>query len=273
MTATKLPTERDIPTAARAERRARLLAAIDVTPRTSRRATWPHRRLRLQLGAAGAASAATAATVVLLTSGGATAPQAADAEILRHVASALAPSSGTVLHARALVSAAGMAPQRYELWAQGAAPQAYRVIKVGHEGSWDGSEFSSYDAATNTISVSSPEGGQAGRSHTPDDYEAELRALVRSGQATVAGTSTIHGVPAYKLTVHGESGGLVPGSTAYVAQSSYRPLVIDYNARGGETVTYEAFEYLPATAANLRLVSLSAQHPGARVLQPATSAR
>jgi hypothetical protein len=116
---------------------------------------------------------------------------------------------------------------------------------------------------------------QAGRSHAPADYAAALRAFVQSGQARVVGKTTIHGVDAWELTVSGESdvpgsdgrgfAVLPPGSTAFVAAGSYRPLVIDYGAHGRK-VSYEAYEYLPATSANVSLLSVAAQHPGARVV-------
>jgi hypothetical protein len=51
-----------------------------------------------------------------------------------------------------------------------------------------------------------------------------------------------------------------------VATSDYRPLVIDYNANGGQTISFEAYEYLPANAVNLSLLNLVAQHPGARLV-------
>ena len=204
--------------------------------------------------------------------GGASAPQPADAEVLHHVADSLATPDDSILHASATVTSAGEPPRHYELWSQG---DTYRVIKGGHEGSFNGSSFSDYDAATNTISTSPANDMQAGRSHAPADYAAALRAFVQSGQARVAGTTTIRGVPAYELTVGGESSVpgsdgrgfevLPPGSTAYVARGSYRPLVIDYGPYG-RTVTYEAYEYLPATSANVSLLSVAAQHPGARVV-------
>jgi hypothetical protein len=262
MTATKLPTERDIPAARETQRRARLLAAIETVPAAARsRPRW-----RLQLGAAGATGVAAAALGLLLTGGGAAAPPAAEASILHHVARALKAQSGTVLRESALVTPAGERARRFELWAQIGGSGAYRVIKDGHEGSFDGSHFSNYIAATNTITTSPVEAQQAGRSHAPADYAAALRALVASGQAKVAGTATVDGVAAYRLIVGGEYGGLVPGSSAYVAQGSYRPLEIDYDYHGGETVTFTAYEYLPATSANLSLLSVTAQHPAARVV-------
>jgi hypothetical protein len=186
---------------------------------------------------------------------------------LRALAAGLTPPAGTILHERAMIATPGHAPQLFELWAQADAPQAYRVIKWGSEGSWNGSTFSRYEAQTNTITVSPPPSEPPSvRGRKPVDYAASLRALVQSGGARVLGTSTIDGVPAYELSVNGESV-LPAGSTAYVAQSSFRPLLIDYNANGGETIRYESYEYLPATGANLALLDLVEQHPGARVVR------
>jgi hypothetical protein len=185
---------------------------------------------------------------------------------LRTIAAALAPPAGTILHERAMITTPGHAPALFELWAQIDAPQAYRVIKWGHEGAWNGSAFSNYDAQTNTVTIS-PAGQQPGRSHGPVDFASSLRALVQSGQARVTGTSTVHGVPAYDLSVGSNGDVLPPGSSAYVSESDYRPLVIDYNANGGETISFEAYEYLPGNTANLALLDLAAQHPGARVIQ------
>jgi hypothetical protein len=187
--------------------------------------------------------------------------------VLHAIAAALAPPSGTILHERAMVTAAGRAPTLFEVWEQADAPQAYRVIKVGHEASWNGSAFSIYDPQANTITVSRSSGPRSGPSHAPVDYAASLRALVQSGQASVAGTSTIDGVPAYELSVGGNEDVLPAGSTVYVAESDYYPLVMDYNANGGETVNFDAYEYLPASSANLRLLDVAAQHPEVRVIE------
>ena len=186
--------------------------------------------------------------------------------LLHAIAAALSPPSGTIVHERAMIATPGRAPQPFELWAQSDSPQAYRVIKWGHEGSWNGSSLSTYDPHSNTVRVSPGGGPQPGRSHQPVDFASSLRALVQSGQARVGGTSTIDGVSAYELSVGANADVLPPGSTAYVATSDYRPLVIDYNANGGQTISFEAYEYLPANAANLSVLNLVAQHPGARVV-------
>jgi hypothetical protein len=85
------------------------------------------------------------------------------------------------------------------------------------------------------------------------DLTAELRALVASGQARVEASTTLDGVPAYKLSVSGASDRFLNG-TAYVAQSDYYPLEIDTTGNGGERIVVQRYEYLPATPANLALL-------------------
>jgi hypothetical protein len=147
------------------------------------------------------------------------------------------------------------------------------VIKWGHETSWNGRSFSIYDPLSNTVRVSPAGGPEAGRSHRPLDFASSLRALVQSGHARVGGTSTIDGVSAYELSVARNADVLPAGSTAFVATSDYRPLVIDYHANGGQKISFEAYEYLPADAVNLSLLNLATQHPGARVIGQTEEAR
>jgi hypothetical protein len=156
--------------------------------------------------------------------------QSADAAILHHVTAALTPPADSVLHEQATVTASwGTTP--YELWQETSPPYAYSVSKWGHQGT--------------------------GTTSSPEDFAAQLRALVQSGQATVEGTTTMNGVPAYKLSVNGGPDRFVDG-TAYVAQSNYYPLEIDTTANGGELIRFQTYEYLPATAANLQRIHTSA---------------
>jgi hypothetical protein len=193
-------------------------------PRTRRR------RGLLPATATATVVAATAA-VVLLTASSAAGPSAADAAILRHVNRALTGPAGEILHQQAMVSIGNGPAQLYEVWQSTSPPYAYRVIKWGHEG-------------TGTQA-------QSGL----DNPAASLRAAVRSGQATVAATTTYDGVPAYKLTVSGSPDRWVNG-TAYVAQSDYHPLMIQSH---GETIRYQRFEFLPATAANEQMLTVNAK--------------
>jgi hypothetical protein len=183
----------------------------------------PRRRaIRTVIPAAGLAAAA----VVVFTTGGAPAPSA-DAAIMRHVIGALTAPPATILHERAIVTV-GSASSPYELWIESNPPHAYRVIKWGHEGT-----------------------GTGGMTTDP---AAELRALVASGHAHVDTTTTLGGVPAYRLSVSGATDRFLNG-TAYVAQSNYYPLEIDTAGRGEpERIAVQTYEYLPASAANLALV-------------------
>jgi hypothetical protein len=87
----------------------------------------------------------------------------------------------------------------------------------------------------------------------PDDFAGTLRQLVGAGNATVDETTTFDGVRAYKLTVSGSAERFLSG-TAYVAVSDFRPLELDTTANGGERIHFSAYQYLPATAANMRLI-------------------
>jgi hypothetical protein len=176
------------------------------------------------------AAALAAGALALTFTGGGAPMQSADAAILHHVAAELTAPPATILHERAMVTAEwGTAP--YELWIENVPPYHYHVLKWDHQGSGIGG--------------------------APYAMPAELRALVQSGNATVAGTATIDGVPAYQLTISGASDRFLNG-TAYVAQSDYRPLLIETTANGGERIVFQTYEYLPATAANLQLLDTAA---------------
>jgi hypothetical protein len=168
--------------------------------------------------------AAAAGACAIAFTGGASVPSA-DAAILRHVRGALSGPGGSILHERALVTL-GSQTSTYELWVRTDAPHNYRVIKWGHEAT--GTDGSSYDLA------------------------ATFRSLVNEGHATVVAATTIDGTPAYELSVSGGSRPFMNG-TVYVSRADYRPLLIETPAYGGERITFQAYEYLPATAANVQL--------------------
>jgi hypothetical protein len=214
-------------------------------------------RLALRIAVPTVAVGAAAAALVLVLSGG---PQAssADAAILHRVAAALTARSGTILHEQATVTVDGQA-SRYELWQQSDSPYAFRVVKFGHEASWGPDGYADYDAATNTIVAHA---GSAGRT-SADDLAAILRSLVQSGKATIDERTTYGGVPAYRLTVTGAEQHFL-NCTVYVAASDYRPLELRSDT---ESVVFHTYEYLPASAANLRLLDLAAQHPDAQVVR------
>jgi hypothetical protein len=189
------------------------------------------RRGRLVVRAAVSAAAAAAAGALAISLTGGTPVQSADAAILHRVANALASPPASILHERALVTA-GSTTQPYELWTENVPPYHYHVLKWGHQ--------------------------KTGSSGAPYDPAAKLRSLVKSGKAHVAGTATINGVAAYKLSVSGSSDRFLNG-TAYVAQSDYHPLEIDTTGNGGERIVFQTYQYLPATTANLAVMRAAAR--------------
>ena len=63
----------------------------------------------------------------------------------------------------------------------------------------------------------------------------------------------------------------IANATYDIAQSDYHPLLVQGTTQCQqgpcpETVQFQTYEYLPETAANLNLLDLSAQHPGATVV-------
>jgi hypothetical protein len=238
--------------------REQLVDAID----RRRARTWIRDpRLRWLLPAAAAVAVVAAVTVVA----GGTQATSAGAATLRRITAALTPPSGTILHDRALVTMGNQAPQIYELWQESGHPSTARWIKFGGEFSSDGTNLSEYDPTSNTITVT-PD--QNGASRPAVDIAQLLRSLVGSGAARVAGTTTLDGIGVYKLTVSGAPEPFVNG-TAYVARDTYYPVLIESTGSPcncTETIRFQAYEYLPASPANLELLDLGAQHPGARIV-------
>jgi len=239
--------------------REELIEAID-RKRAPTRIPVPRLRWLLAPAAAGAA----AVIAAILVTGG-TQATSADAATLHRIATALTPAPGTILHDRALVTMGDQAPQLYELWQQTGRPSAARWIKFGQEVSSDGTNLSVYDPTSNTIKVT-PDAESA--SQPAVDIAQMLRGLVDSGHARVEGETTLNGIGVYKLTVSGAPRPFANG-TAYVARDTYYPVLIE--STGGpcncdETIRFQAYEYLPASQANLQLLDLAAQHPDAQVV-------
>src|SRR5580700_4188194 len=222
-----------------------------------------HLRRALALGTP-AGLAALGLSLALVLGAGST-PSPADAAILASAQGALTPPPDSVFHVAAMMTVGSSPAQRYELWSAGT---SYRFIKFGYEAAWNGTTMSSYDAASNTMYV----GIYSPPNHAPVDTAATIRSLISSGQAHVAGSTVVDGVPAYVLSLSGlpEGGGLVNG-TYDVAKSDYHPLLVQTTVGGQQgqpplTVHFSAYEFLPETPANLSLLNLSAQHPGATVV-------
>jgi hypothetical protein len=216
------------------------------------------RRQRLVLGSAAVAAATLAAAIVALigTGGG---PSSANAAILAHVARAISPPANLIVH----VKETGVQPDgtqvAAEWWQETSPPYAMRLIKgpLGHEveSAADGTTSSQYDAATNTI-YQHPDS----TAPTLVDPIETVRAALTDGTAQVAGTVTIDGRTLYKIE-------LPNGVVGYFDRTDYRPVYLDNPQRDGSVIRTQVITYeeLSITPASDKLLSITAEHPGASV--------
>jgi hypothetical protein len=217
------------------------------------------RRKRLLVGSAALAAAAVAAAIVALIGTGG--PSSANAAILANVVRASSPPANMIVHVKESGTLPDGTQVTAEWWQETNQPHALRLIK-GPAGSLtevatDGTTSSQYDDSTNTIyqhADSAPP--------TMVDPIETMRAGLSHGTAQVAGAVTIDGRSLYKVE-------LPDGLAAYFDKNDYRPVYIDNPQRGGSVVRTQVITYeeLPSTAANEKLLSVSAQHPDARVVE------
>jgi hypothetical protein len=264
--------------AARARLMADVQAAEDTTTATGARRREQGRRARrgssrgaLRLGLPGAAVVAgCTAGIVLLTGGirsGGT--SSADAAIIRHAAAAFAAPPDEIFH--------------YELEGDGFVAESWQLTSapysfLGGKGpvgsvryaSDDGTTVAFYDPATNTITQTPSVKRPAGF----DNPLTDIKQALQSGQARVLGTVVVDGTPTDEVQLADQNGFDAQSLVAYVDQTSYRPVEIADPQSNGSIVRLRVvtFEYLPATAANLSLLSLTAHYPNAQVVSaPATT--
>jgi hypothetical protein len=98
-----------------------------------------------------------------------------------------------------------------------------------------------------------------------DNPLATVKKALDSGRARMVGEATIEGASVYEIS-------LPNGEVGYFDTKTYRPLFVDSPASGPGALRGKLWrlrvvtmEYLRPTRANLRLLSLTAQHPGATV--------
>ncbi|MDQ6803829.1 MAG: hypothetical protein M3065_02425 [Actinomycetota bacterium] len=112
-----------------------------------------------------------------------------------------------------------------------------------------------YDPTTNIVYE------QPDSSHpTFADPISQVRQELANGQAQVAGMVTIDGVSLDKID-------LPQGLVGYFDIRGYRPRHLDDPQRDGTVVRLRvaAYEYLSMTPPNRALLSVTAQHPSARI--------
>jgi hypothetical protein len=220
----------------------------------------PRRRLRPSLGFGWAAVAAAIAAAIVSVGwpGGSAGPSAADAAIIHHALRAITSPANAIVHVKETGVQDGT-PVAAEWWQQTSPPYALRLIKgpVGGqvEAADDGTTSFRYDAGANTV-VKRP----VSSAPALVDPIAGVRAQLARGGAQVAGTATIDGTALYKIA-------LPTGVIGYFATTDYRPMYLDNPQRDGSVVRTRVvtYEELPMTPGNAKLLSVTAQHPEARV--------
>ncbi len=221
----------------------------------------PKRRpsLRLSFGWAAVAAAAIAVAIISLGGSGRSAgPSVADAAIVRHTLLAMTAPTNAIVHVKETGVQDGT-PVAVEWWQQTSPPHALRMIKAfaGRpiEAANDGTTSFEYEAGANTV-IETP------TAFAPAlvDPIAGVREQLASGGAKVAGTATIDGVSLYKIE-------LPNGVVGYFDTTDYRPMYLDNPQGDGSVVRTRvvAYEELPMTAETAKLLSITAQHPQARV--------
>jgi hypothetical protein len=249
----------DEPRTARARRR--LVDEFDRAP-----ALTPPRRRRSRPALAALVAAATALAAAALAiagvfgSGGAT---VADAAIIHRANAALTPPPNEILHTE--VAGDGFAAQTWQLTSP---PYSFLGYKgpVGQPvivNASDGAHAMWWDPATNTIHE------QATTKPLPvGDPLAEVRAELRAGNARVVGSAIVDGKDTYKIQFEDNNGYDSQSLIAYVDKGTYQPILLSDPQHNGAVVQLRvvALDYLQATPANMRLLSLTALHPDANVI-------
>jgi len=219
------------------------------------------RSFRIATGVAAAAAAAAALLGVALLGGpgGSGGPSTADAAIVHQALRALTGPANMIVHVKEDGVQNGR-PIALEWWQETSPPYALRMIKgwggQSHEGAADGTTRFQYDAHTNTILKTT-----GAKSPQPlVDPMAGVRRQLAKGDAQVAGTTTIDGRTLYKIE-------LSTGVIAYFDTTTYRPMYLDNPQGDGSVVRTRvvAYEELPMTSETEHLVSITAQHPDARI--------
>jgi hypothetical protein len=210
------------------------------------------------------------AVLVVVGSFGGGGTPIADAAILHHASAVFAPRPHMIFHAA--VAGDGFSSETWQM----TSPPYSSVGSKGPVGIANGAESISgssvqwWDPRTNTIHQQ-----QAPTPGMPFDNQlVDARAALRAGRARVLGTATVDGRPVYKIQFTGKDGSdSARELVAYVDQQTYRPLMLDSPQRNGKVIHLRvtAFEYLPATEANMKLLSLTALHPDAPVVLDGSS--
>lgn len=223
--------------------------------------TRPLRRRTARVAVALSAIAGTVVAIGLLATIGPIAssgPSTADAAIVRHALAAVTPPPDKILY-MAVVGTQNGSPVAAATWQQTSPPYAMRGEKgaPGHQGEFadNGTTSFAFDPLTNIILASADSSPP-----TFSDPAAQIRHELADGQAVSTGTVVIGGSRLYRIV-------LPHGLVGYFGAGDFRPRYLDDPQRDGSVVRLRvaAYEYLPLTRSNRALLSITAQHPDARV--------
>jgi hypothetical protein len=256
--------------------------------RESYRPALPSRRLGVLI----ALVAGIVAVTLTATTPWKGAPTLVEANVVGRAEAALALPSGTVLHMR-LEDSSTDGPGRptvitTELWLDHDGefhgfvddPSVGRRVEIG--GTQDLRRSVEYDPRTNAIGP----GLVGGTFYSFGDDVRVLRRQLARGAATVDGETTVAGRHVVRIRLKSVGADCKPVvDYLFVDPRTYQPVeyrVTDFGSRAGTTppTTYyripvvrrfRTFERLPATSANLRLTSIEAMHPTAKVYPPPTT--
>jgi outer membrane lipoprotein-sorting protein len=100
----------------------------------------------------------------------------------------------------------------------------------------------------------------------PEEFRAQILALLNSGRVRVVGHVTVDGRDAIKLESLGGK------ETYIVGASTYDPIEwTTTGTGGGVTLRFGTYEELPVTDDSLKLLDIQAQHPAASVIRGAAA--
>lgn len=188
-------------------------------------------------------------------------------------AAVLNPSRGTILHTVVVTTSVNpdgtRSTGRTESWRQQAPPFDERSVTAGRETATADGRPEAYIPSDNTLHILPPETElprPSGSPGTGDRLLDDTRRYLSSGEAREDGTVIVDGRDAVRIVFAGSK------STYIVDAASYEPIELRDVGDDGTVVTsrFETYELLPATPANLALLSLRKQHPGATVVPDVT---
>jgi hypothetical protein len=209
--------------------------------------------------AAAALAIAAAVAIVLVGTRGTGAPEVASAAVIAHTAQVLTPPPDRILHVKLVSEVHGGVMEG------GGYSESWQLTSGSHAGRWIGT-FAGGPQFANDGKTEFMYDGKRRIYTRPNSSPLQLSdplALVREDLDN--GKTTIEGASVYKIS-------LPDGYVGYFDTKTYRPLFVDSptsgpSAASGKLIRMRvaAMEYLQPTPANRRLLSLTAQHPGARV--------